>query len=90
MAFKKHASQSSTWTSTESRWGAQFAVNGQANCSPNADLGPIAATERQDNPWIRIDLQGTFLIKTVVVNQRNCKSVPKFILSQIKMTKICL
>ena len=81
MTFNKPASQSSTWFSVESRWGAQFAVNGKANCSPNADLGPTAATGHQDNPWIRIDLQGTFFIKTVVVNQRNCTLLLKSILT---------
>ena len=84
MAFNKPASQSSTWTSTESRWGATFTVNGQANCSCNAAEGPIAATDYQDDPWIKIDLKGTFFIKTVVVKQRNCKSVPKSILTQDK------
>ena len=82
MAFNKPASQSSTWTRYDNRWGAQFAVNGQADC--DAQDGPIATTDRQDNPWIRIDLQGTFFIKTVVVNQRNCKSLSKSILTQNK------
>ena len=72
MAFDKPASQSSTWTSNDNRWGAQFAVNGKADCRSTAKEGPIAATDRQNNPWIRIDLQGTFNIKTVVVDQRNC------------------
>ena len=88
MAFNKPASQSSTWSSNYNRWGAQFAVNGKADCSPNAKEGPNAATDRQDNPWIRIDLQGTFLIKTVVVNQRNCKSLYKSKLTQDKTKHI--
>ena len=76
MAFNKPARQSSTWTRNKNRWGAQFAVNGKADCSPNAAKGPIAATDYQDDPWIKIDLKGTFFIKSVVVKQRNCKSVP--------------
>ena len=84
MAFNKPASQSSIWTDYDKRWGAQFAVNGKADCSPNAQLGPIATTDREYNPWIKIDLQGTFFIKTVVVNQRNCKSPSKSILTQNK------
>ena len=75
MAFNKPANQSSTWTSNDNRWGAQFAVNGQANCSPYAEEGPIAATDKQHFPWIRIDLQGKFFIKRVLVHQRNCKSL---------------
>ena len=81
MAFNKNASMSSTWDGDESRWGAQLAVNGKADCSHYANNGPIAATDRQDNPWIRIDLQGTFLIKTVLVNPRNCKLLSPSILA---------
>ena len=84
MAFNKPASQSSTWTSNDNRWGAQFAVNGKSDCRIYAHEGPTATTDRQDNPWIKIDLQGTFLIKTVVVNPRNCKSLSPSILTQNK------
>ena len=71
IAYNKPASQSSIWDGLERYWGAQFAVNGKANCDAHA--GPVAATKDQYQQWLRIDLQGTFLIKTVVVNTRRCK-----------------
>ena len=71
IAYNKPTSQSSVWDGLKSNWGAQFAVNGKANCENKA--GPVAATKNEDQPWLKIDLQGTFLIKTVIVNQRNGK-----------------
>ena len=71
MAYNKPTSQSSIWDGHKNIWGAQFAVNGQANCEIKA--GPVAATRNQSQPWLKIDLQGKFFIRTVVVNQRNCK-----------------
>ena len=71
MAFNKPASQISTWFNNTNKWGAQYAVNGESKC----DLrdGPVALTDYEYQPWLKIDLQGTFLIKTVVVNERTCK-----------------
>ena len=71
IAYNKPTSQSSVWDGSKDNWGAQFAVNGKANC--DIQNGPVAATKKEYQQWLKIDLQGTFLIKTVVVNQRNCK-----------------
>ena len=73
MAYNKPASQSSTYLDDKNNWGVQYAVNGKANC--DIQDGPVAATKEEHQPWIKIDLQGTFYIRTIVVNQRNCKSV---------------
>ena len=71
MAYNKPANQSSTWDGDKSNWGAQFAVNGEANC--DIQDGPVAATQNEEQPWFKIDLQGTFLIKTVLVDPRRRK-----------------
>ena len=82
MAFNKPASQSSTWQDDKNNWGVQYAVNGKANC--DIQDGPVAATKDQYQPWFKVDLQGTFFIKTVVVNPRNCKSPSASILPLIR------
>ena len=34
---------------------------------------PAAATKEQDKPWFKVDLQGKFYIRTVVVTPRESK-----------------
>ena len=71
IAFNKPATASSTWGGETHKLGPQFVTNGLSVCD-NA-LGPIAHTRNEANPWFKVDLQGTFYIKTVVVNPRTCK-----------------
>ena len=52
-------------------YGPQYVNNGKAVCDNNE--GPIAHTKPEANPWFKVNLQGTFNIKTVVVNPREGK-----------------
>ena len=71
IACNKSTSQSSVYVDDKVNWGVQYAVNGKANCE--IQDGPVAATKNEDQPWLKIELQGTFYIKTVIVNRRICK-----------------
>ena len=64
-------SYSSSAHDNTGRYGPQYVNNGQAVCD-NA-VGPIAHTKNEKHPWFKINLEGTFYIKTVVVNPRTCK-----------------
>ena len=69
IASNKPVTASSTWTGDTHRFGPQFATNGQSVCGN--DGGPIALTNKgPPSQWFKVDLQGTFYIKTVVVNPR--------------------
>ena len=68
IAFNKPAYASSDDTGS---WGPQYVNNGKADCAHPS--GPIARTKYEPNPWFKIDLEGTFYIKTVVVNPRTSK-----------------
>ena len=69
IAFNKPAYGSSTWDDITHRFGPQFLTNGQSVCGN--DRGPIALTRYgPPNQWFKVELQGTFYIKTVVVNPR--------------------
>ena len=81
IAFNKPAYSSSAHDDQTGSYGPQFVNNGQAVCDNNA--GPIAHTKTEDNPWFKIDLEGTFYIKTVVVNPRICKILLQYILKYL-------
>ena len=73
IAFEKNATASSILGEEKGRsaLGPQFVTNGLSACA--TESGPIAHTINEANPWFKIHLQGTFYIKTVVVNPREGK-----------------
>ena len=73
IAFNKPVTASSIFGGERKRhqFGPQFVTNGQSVCDNAA--GPIAHTRREVNPWFKVDLRGTFNIKTVVVNPKKSK-----------------
>ena len=71
IAFNKPAYSSSAFDGNTGRFGAQWVNNGKAVCD-NAG-GPIAHTNTEDSPWFKVDLRGTFNIKTVAVLPRKSK-----------------
>ena len=73
IAFDKNATASSILGEEKDRFkfGPQFVTNGLSACANES--GPIAHTNNETNPWFKIDLQGTFNIKTVIVNPREGK-----------------
>ena len=73
LAFNKPAYASSAFNDNTGSFGPQYVNNGQAVCDNAA--GPIAHTKPEDNPWFKIDLDGTFYIKTVIVNPRTSKFI---------------
>ena len=68
IAFNKPAYSSSAHNDQTGSYGPQYVNNGKALCDNGA--GPIAHTKTEDNPWFKIDLEGTYYIKTVIVNPR--------------------
>ena len=70
IAFNNPATASSIFGGERNRhkFGPQFVTNCQSVCDNAAE--PIAHTENRANQWFNVDLQGTFYIKTVVVNPR--------------------
>ena len=70
IAFNKPATASSTWGGETHRFGPQFVNNGKAVCDPG---DPIAHTRNEAHPWFKVDLRGTFYIKTVAVLPRPSK-----------------
>ena len=77
IAFNKPANASSAFSDYTARFGPQYVNNGQAVCDNAA--GPIAHTKTEQHPWFKIDLEGTFYIKRVVVNPRTCKFYSSYI-----------
>ena len=71
IAHNKSVTASSIWENDPVLFAPNYAVNGQAKC--DTYNGPIAHTKKEDNPWIKVDLQKTYHIKTVVVEPRTCK-----------------
>ena len=71
IAFNKSAYASSTHNNDTNNYGPQYVNNEMADCANLS--GPIAHTEIELHPWFKIDLEGTFYVKTVVVNPRICK-----------------
>ena len=70
IAFNKPAEASSTFDNT-GRYRPQYVNNGKAHCVHPS--GPIAHTKTEANPWYKVDLRGTFNIKTVAVFPRESK-----------------
>ena len=81
IAFNKPAFASSAYNDQTGSYGPQYVNNGQAVCDNAA--GPIAHTKREPQPWFKVDLEGTFYIKTVVVNPRTCKILLQYILKYL-------
>ena len=71
IAFDKKSTASSTFFGITHHFGPQFVTNGLSACANES--GPIAHTNNETNPWFKTDIQGTFYIKTVVVNPREGK-----------------
>ena len=72
IAFNKQTYASSAYDDNWDKYGPQLVNNGKADCSHPS--GPIAHTKKdQTNEWFKIDLQGTFNIKTVAVLPRKSK-----------------
>ena len=77
IAFNKPANASSAHGGNWIKYGPQLVNNGKANCTHPS--GPIAHTKREQHPWFKVDLRGTFNIKTVAVIPRTSKfSIFKF------------
>ena len=73
IAFNKPATASSAFNDQTDKYGPQYVNNGQAVCDNAA--GPIAHTKTENNPWFKVDLRGTFNIKTVAVLERTSKFI---------------
>ena len=71
IAFNKPAAASSVFNGQTDMYGPQYVNNGKANC--DYVRGPIAHTQTEANPWFKVDLQGTFNIKTIAVIPRQSK-----------------
>ena len=71
IAFNKPAYSSSAFGDNKASYGPQYVNNGKADCSDPS--GPIAHTNHEHNPWYKVDLRGTFNIKTVAVLPRKSK-----------------
>ena len=87
IAFNKTAYSSSAYNDQTGSYGPQYVNNGQAVCDNGP--GPIAHTKTEDNPWFKIDLQGTFYVKTVVVNPRTSKFITTIPSSKMKNLSFC-
>ena len=68
IAFNKPAEASSAHNNEWADFGPQYVNNGKADCANPS--GPIAHTKPEANPWYKVDLRGTFNIKTVAVLPR--------------------
>ena len=75
IAFNKPATASSIFAGKSYRYkyGPQLVTNGQSVCDNK--WGPIAHTNKGYLQWFKVDLRGTFNIKTVVVNPRKSKFI---------------
>ena len=71
IAFNKPAYSSSAFNGDTGSYGPQYVNNGKSECED--PRGPIAHTRNEANPWFKIDLEGTFYIKTVIVNPKTSK-----------------
>ena len=77
IAFNKPATASSIFAceSCKNKYWPQLVTNGQSVCDNK--WGPIAHTKKAYHQWFKVDLRGTFYIKTVVVNLRKSKFIYK-------------
>ena len=71
IAFGKPVSASSIYGDNPSEYKPEYLTNGES-CTREGTW-PAAATKQEDKPWFRIDLQGKFYIRTVVVTPREGK-----------------
>ena len=71
IAFNKPAYSSSVHSDGKGIFWPDYVNNRQAVCDKK--VGPIAHTKKEDNPWFKVDLRGTFYIKTVAVLPRKSK-----------------
>ena len=71
IAFNKPAYSSSVHNDNTGSFGPEYVNNRQAVCNKNE--GPIAHTKGEADPWFKVDLRGTFYIKTVAVLPRKSK-----------------
>ena len=70
IAFMKPVNASSIWNDDHR---AEYLTNGES-CTREGTW-PAASTNEEDKPWFRIDLQGKFYIRTVVVTPRERKFI---------------
>ena len=75
VASNKPAYASSAFNGNRNLYGPQYVNNGKADCD-NVP-GPIAHTNNEVKPWYKVDLQGTFHIKTIAVLPRPSKFLHK-------------
>ena len=73
LAFNKPAYASSAFNDQTDKYGPHYVNHGQAVC--DNETGPIAHTKHEHHPWFKIHLEGTFNIKTVIVNPRTSKLI---------------
>ena len=86
IAFNKPAYASSAFSDNTGSWGPQLVNNGKADCAHPS--GPIAHTKNEDRPWYKVELQGTFNIKTVTVLPRKSKFLHKYlIINRLSISK---
>ena len=71
IAFNKPAYSSSAFGDNKASYGPQYVNNLKAVCDNGP--GPIALTNTEAKPWFKVDLRGTFNIKTVAVLERTSK-----------------
>ena len=86
IAFNKTAYSSSALDDNTGSFGPQYINNGKADCAH--PRGPIAHTKTEQHPWFKIDLEGTFYVKTVVVNPRPSKFIITIPSSKMKNLSI--
>ena len=75
IAFRKPATASSSF---DYNHRPEYLTNGQS-CTKEGTW-KAAATQTENNPWFRVDLQGMFYIRTVVLTPRNSEFTEKPIL----------
>ena len=68
IAFGKPVNASSIYDDNHK---PELLTNGQS-CTDHGTI-PVAATKHEDKPWFKIDLQGKFYIRTVVLTPREGK-----------------
>ena len=75
IAFMKPVNASSIWNYDHR---PEYLTNGES-CSTEGTW-KAAATKHENNPWFRVDLQGKFYIRTVVLTPRKSEFTEKPIL----------
>ena len=86
IASNKPADASSTHNNNRNQYGPQYVNNEKANCAD--PRGPIPHTKPEASPWFKVDLQGTFNIKTVVVLPRTSNFLHKdLIINKLRIRK---